>query len=166
MQGESGSRHARPALGCQKNTLIDKKCADCSMSRRRQRHALWARRRPAARREISFLDGTLTIWLLRPYKKRRHLEALGLPGSIQDECHGARRGTERGTVSMTVELNENAPWLILVGLAICFMLWVLWNWWKEERRRGNSFARLTSPDRPTPSIAFRDGRRTGIAARR
>ncbi len=67
---------------------------------------------------------------------------------------------------MTVELNENAPWLILVGLAICFMLWVLWNWWKEERRRGNSFARLTSPDRPTPSIAFRDGRRTGIAARR
>ncbi len=35
---------------------------------------------------------------------------------------------------MTVEFHEEWLWLIPMGLAIGFMLWVLWNWWKEEQR--------------------------------
>jgi hypothetical protein len=35
---------------------------------------------------------------------------------------------------VTVEFREESLLLIPIGLAISFMLWVLWNWWKEERR--------------------------------
>jgi hypothetical protein len=35
---------------------------------------------------------------------------------------------------MTMEFHEESLWLIPVGLAIWFMLWVLWNWWREEKR--------------------------------
>ncbi len=35
---------------------------------------------------------------------------------------------------MTVEFREESLLLIPVCMAIGFMLWVLWNWWKEERR--------------------------------
>jgi len=33
---------------------------------------------------------------------------------------------------MTVEIHEQTLWLIPVGLAIAFMVWVLCNWWREE----------------------------------
>lgn len=45
---------------------------------------------------------------------------------------------------MTVELQEKSLLLIPVGLAIFFLLWSLWNWWREERRSG-PFAGLTFP---------------------
>ena len=35
---------------------------------------------------------------------------------------------------MTIEIHDQALWLIPVGMAVSFMLWVLWQWWKEERR--------------------------------
>ena len=144
------SRPSHP--GCQKNTLIDKKCADYSVSRRAS-----AGRRPAACRGFLFY-GALTNCLLRPYAKRRQLKAMGLPEG--------RNGGRKEEELMTVELHEKSLWLIPVGLAIFFMLWALWNWWREERRqKHSSSARLTFPDRPAPSSSVRDGRRIGIAVR-
>jgi hypothetical protein len=35
---------------------------------------------------------------------------------------------------MTIEIHEQTLWLIPVSLAVGFMLWVLWNWWREEHR--------------------------------
>ena len=35
---------------------------------------------------------------------------------------------------MTLEIHEQTLWLIPVGLAVSFMIWVLLNWWQEERR--------------------------------
>jgi len=35
---------------------------------------------------------------------------------------------------MNIEFNPEAVWLIPVGLALWFMIWALWNWWREERR--------------------------------
>jgi hypothetical protein len=34
---------------------------------------------------------------------------------------------------MTVEIHEQTLWLIPVGLAVGFMVWVFLNWWREER---------------------------------
>jgi hypothetical protein len=33
-----------------------------------------------------------------------------------------------------MELHSESFMLIPVALATGFMLWVLWNWWREERR--------------------------------
>ena len=33
---------------------------------------------------------------------------------------------------MTIEIHEQTLWLIPVSLAVGFMVWVLWNWWREE----------------------------------
>jgi len=33
---------------------------------------------------------------------------------------------------MTIEIHDQALWLIPVGLAVGFMVWVLWHWWREE----------------------------------
>jgi hypothetical protein len=41
---------------------------------------------------------------------------------------------EGGIASMTIEIHEQALWLIPVSLAVGFMVWVLWNWWSEEHR--------------------------------
>ncbi len=35
---------------------------------------------------------------------------------------------------MTLEIHEQTLWLVPVGLAVGFMVWVLWNWWREEHR--------------------------------
>jgi hypothetical protein len=35
---------------------------------------------------------------------------------------------------MTLEIHEQTLWLIPVGLAVSFMIWVLLNWWQEGRR--------------------------------
>ena len=34
---------------------------------------------------------------------------------------------------MTLEIHEQTLWLIPVGLAVSFMVWVFLNWWREER---------------------------------
>ena len=34
---------------------------------------------------------------------------------------------------MTLEIHEQSLWLIPVGLAVSFMVWVLLNWWREEQ---------------------------------
>jgi hypothetical protein len=33
---------------------------------------------------------------------------------------------------MTLEIHEQTLWLIPVGLAVSFMIWVLLHWWREE----------------------------------
>jgi hypothetical protein len=44
----------------------------------------------------------------------------------------AGRRAEGRIASMTIEIHAQTLWLIPVVLAIGFMLWVLWNWWREE----------------------------------
>jgi hypothetical protein len=39
---------------------------------------------------------------------------------------------------MTIEIHEQTLWLIPVGLAVSFMIWVFLNWWQEERRPNDS----------------------------
>ena len=39
---------------------------------------------------------------------------------------------------MTIEIHEQTLWLIPVGLAVGFMVWVLWNWWREEHPKKES----------------------------
>jgi hypothetical protein len=46
--------------------------------------------------------------------------------------YAAGRRAEGGIASMTIEIHEQTLWLIPVGLAVGFMFWVLWNWWREE----------------------------------
>ena len=46
--------------------------------------------------------------------------------------HAVGRRAEGGIASMTIEIHEQTLWLIPVGLAVGFMVWVLWNWWREE----------------------------------
>jgi len=36
--------------------------------------------------------------------------------------------------TVTLEFQVQELWLLPAGLAIWFMLWVLWKWWQEERR--------------------------------
>lgn len=36
---------------------------------------------------------------------------------------------------MTLEIHEQTLWLIPVGLAVGFMVWVLWHWWLEDHPR-------------------------------
>lgn len=38
--------------------------------------------------------------------------------------------------SFTLKIGFNAEtlWLIPLGLALWFMIWALWNWWREEHR--------------------------------
>jgi hypothetical protein len=78
---------------------------------------------------------------------------------------------------MTIEIHEQTLWLIPVGLAVGFMVWVLWNWWREEhhkneRRIGERHievrpvaARLhrviNLPAEPAPSSEARDWHRRG-----
>jgi cytochrome c-type biogenesis protein CcmH/NrfF len=33
-----------------------------------------------------------------------------------------------------MEFNKEVLWLVPVAIAVCFLLWVLWNWMREERR--------------------------------
>jgi hypothetical protein len=73
---------------------------------------------------------------------------------------------------MTIEIHEQTLWLIPVSLAVGFMLWVLWNWWREERRMGERRmgerrieARrqrvINLPAEPAPSSEARDWHRRG-----
>ncbi len=41
---------------------------------------------------------------------------------------------------MTLEIHEQTLWLIPVGLAVGFMVWVLWQWWREEHRPSDAGA--------------------------
>jgi hypothetical protein len=35
---------------------------------------------------------------------------------------------------MKLEFDVGTLWLVPVGFALWFMLWVLWNWWRDQRR--------------------------------
>jgi hypothetical protein len=39
---------------------------------------------------------------------------------------------------MTIEIHAQTLWLIPVSLAVGFMVWVLWNWWREEHPKNES----------------------------
>jgi hypothetical protein len=38
---------------------------------------------------------------------------------------------------MKLEIDAIALWLIPVGIALWFMIWVLWHWQKEEHRQSH-----------------------------
>jgi len=46
----------------------------------------------------------------------------------------AMRMTDGVFTAVKMEFNAGMLWLIPVGLALWFMCWVLWNWWREEHR--------------------------------
>ncbi len=96
--------------------------------------------------------------------------------------YAAGQRAEGGIASMTMEIHAQTLWLIPVSLAVGFMVWVLWNWWREEhhmkephmsdrriedRRLGEQ--RLDTrhqrvinlPALPAPSSEARDWRRRG-----
>lgn len=35
---------------------------------------------------------------------------------------------------MKLEFDAEMLWLISTGIALWFLVWVLWNWWREEHR--------------------------------
>ena len=41
---------------------------------------------------------------------------------------------KRGVAPLVVEFKPDSLLLVPAGTAIWFMIWVLWNWWKEEKR--------------------------------
>ena len=83
---------------------------------------------------------------------------------------------------MTIEIHEQTLWLIPVSLAVGFMVWVLWNWWREEHPKKEShiesrriedrhieYQRIDArrsrvinlPAEPAPSSEARDWHRRG-----
>jgi hypothetical protein len=48
----------------------------------------------------------------------------------------ARKQTDV-VVTLTLEFNPESFLLVPAALAIYFMLWVLWHWWREEKRARN-----------------------------
>jgi cytochrome c-type biogenesis protein CcmH/NrfF len=52
---------------------------------------------------------------------------------------------------MKLEIDAVTLWLIPAGIALWFMIWVLWHWRREERRRDHrphqSFGASGSPHR-------------------
>jgi hypothetical protein len=58
-----------------------------------------------------------------------------LRGGLQRPRAGGQNG---GIASMTIEIHEQTLLLIPVSLAVGFMVWVLWNWWREEHRKTES----------------------------
>lgn len=70
-------------------------------------------------------------WLLLLYREKRGLEARSPPAWLYALARGA---AERSIVAMAVDFHPEAALLVPAAFAIWFMLWVLWHWWKEERR--------------------------------
>ena len=35
---------------------------------------------------------------------------------------------------MEIRSDAEVFWLVPLGLALWFLIWALWNWWREERR--------------------------------
>jgi hypothetical protein len=68
---------------------------------------------------------------------------------------------------MTIEIHEQTLWLIPVSLAVGFMVWVLWNWWREEHRTNERHLEarhqrvINLPTEPAPSSEARDWHRRG-----
>ena len=36
--------------------------------------------------------------------------------------------------AMEIRSDTELFWLVPLGLALWFLIWALWNWWREERR--------------------------------
>jgi len=71
--------------------------------------------------------------LLALYTKRRPLKS-GLPWLLNSSSSAAGGRGLREDADMQMEFDAKALWLIPAGLALWFMIWALWNWWREERR--------------------------------
>ena len=61
---------------------------------------------------------------------------------------------------MTVVFEEQSLWLIPAVLSVCFMLWVLWGWWREERRRDHAKGRVIRAELILPNARHADHNRT------
>jgi hypothetical protein len=62
---------------------------------------------------------------------------------------------------MMREIDLTALLIIPAGLAVAFMLWVLWNFHKEARKPSSSH--VTASLRTTPNYGARDARGSGMA---
>lgn len=60
---------------------------------------------------------------------------------------------------MTIVIQEQLLWLIPAGMAICFMLWVLWSWVREERHRSRSNGRVIRTEFILPKARHADNER-------
>jgi hypothetical protein len=76
---------------------------------------------------------SLTNHILPLYRKRRPLESQAFRSRKPFRAHEEREA-DGGFVAVKIDLNAEILTLIPVGLAIWFLLWVLWNWSREQRR--------------------------------
>jgi hypothetical protein len=111
-------------------------------------------------RRPSFLYLALTNRLLNPYRKWRPLDEERPPASAREANPPSASEGGRRDFSMTIEFQEQTLWLLPLGLAVSFMLWVLWHFFKETRRQSGS----NLPAIQAPNSAVRDGRNSGKAA--
>lgn len=80
-------------------------------------------------------------------------------GNVPCRSTDSSRGAgERRIVAVTVDLHPEGLLLVAAGFAIWFMLWALWHWWKEEKRKSYRDG-LNPRERWDPSSAARDERR-------
>jgi hypothetical protein len=61
---------------------------------------------------------------------------------------------------MTVVFEEQSLWLVPAVSAIYFMLWVLWGWWREERRRDHAKGRVIRAELILPNASRANHART------
>jgi len=92
--------------------------------------------------------------LLLPYSKGRRLNLQGTPARAREEAASPGSG---GIFNVILELQAEELWLAPLTLALTFLLWVLWNWWKEGRRRAekNGFNSLAARPANTASRGWR-----------
>ena len=120
----------------------DKKCAATLVSRRCGRPRAPKRRFPSLiqplRFAYSFFIRVGVIWIYEVLRRASRLTA--------------HREAERGIVPMTLEIQEQSLWLVPMGMAICFMVWVLWGLLKETRRRNHANGRVIHAEFISPNV--------------
>jgi hypothetical protein len=79
---------------------------------------------------------------------------ISIHGALRVALGRMQRARERkgGIASMTIEIHEQTLWLIPVSLAVGFMVWVLWNWWREEHPKKESRIEIRRADEPHPRV--------------
>jgi hypothetical protein len=78
---------------------------------------------------------------------------------IYEVFRPACRTTERGIVSMTLQIGTESLWLAPLGMAIYFMLWVLCSWWREQHRRSHAYGRVIRAEFILPNARHTDHER-------
>ena len=56
---------------------------------------------------------------------------MGAPNPLTQAAHPALKS---GATPMRIDFDAETLWLIPLGIALWFLVWVLWRWWLESRR--------------------------------